>query len=109
MDYSCFIKIYCRRVPGSKGGECLSLKEKSNLDCIFWNDGCTVYQARPQQCRTFPFWKSLVKSSSSWKDAGTCCPGINTGKLHDRETIEACLAAGPPIITGKEGGFKDAC
>lgn len=39
-----------------------SLKEKKYLDsydCIFFDratNGCAIYEARPTQCRTFPFW-----------------------------------------------------
>ncbi|GHV96218.1 zinc/iron-chelating domain-containing protein [Spirochaetia bacterium] len=99
MDYTGFVKTYCRWVrapatPGNPDRECLSLKEKSNFDCIFWNQGCTVYHARPVQCRTFPFWQQVISSSGAWEMAGTGCPGINSGELHTREEIEACLAAG---------------
>ena len=35
-----------------------SLIEKPGGDCIFWDQqaGCTVYPARPDQCRAWPFW-----------------------------------------------------
>ncbi|RLA70551.1 MAG: YkgJ family cysteine cluster protein [Epsilonproteobacteria bacterium] len=45
-----------------KRGYKFSLKEKRfgvSYDCIFYErkyHGCSVYEARPVQCRTFPFW-----------------------------------------------------
>src|SRR5574344_288995 len=51
-----FISMYCRKVPYYDGTTVLSLREKKNYDCIFWDNGCTVYGARPVQCSTYPFW-----------------------------------------------------
>ena len=91
MDYTAFIQTWCRWVSFDMGRERLSLKEKSNFDCIFWKDGCTVYQARPLQCRTFPFWESVVVSPEAWEAVGKECPGINSGDLHDGKTIARFL------------------
>lgn len=67
------------------------MREKSNMDCIFWKDGCTVYQARPLQCRSFPFWDSVLASPKAWEATGKECPGVNSGELHDREEIAGFL------------------
>ena len=41
-----FLKECCRSLE--KDGKFVAvLKEKSNYDCIFWNDGCIVYEDRP--------------------------------------------------------------
>jgi len=90
MKYTDFVETYCRWVEAQEG-ECLSLKEKAGYDCIFWDSGCTVYSARPLQCRIFPFWPSIVSSRSSWDMASDDCPGINNGILHSREEIEKTL------------------
>jgi Fe-S-cluster containining protein len=90
MEYTAFIQTWCRWVPFD-GAERLSLKEKSNFDCIFWNAGCTVYDARPLQCRAFPFWDNVVCSPQAWETAGRGCPGINTGEARAREEIERFL------------------
>ena len=105
MDYSIFVKIYCRWVPGEGGEEYLSLREKPNFDCIFWDSVCTVYNARPQQCRTFPFWKSVVNSREAWESTASGCPGMNSGKLHDIESIESCLTVQPKIKKVKFGEY----
>jgi len=93
MDYTEFVKTWCRWVPFTRNRERLSLKEKSNFDCIFWSaseggEGCSVYETRPLQCRTYPFWDAVVCSEKAWNQAGKSCPGINSGTLHEKETIE---------------------
>ncbi len=78
-----FKQVYCRSVECADKKTYLVLKELSNCDCIFWqNGGCIAYEARPLQCRTFPFWTSVLKSKETWEEAGKSCPGINKGKLH---------------------------
>jgi Fe-S-cluster containining protein len=91
MDYNAFVKTWCRWVQFTQDRERLSLKEKSNFDCIFWNTECTVYNARPLQCRTFPFWDNVICSPQAWNATGENCPGINSGKLHSREEIEGFI------------------
>ena len=108
MDNNGFIDTFCRWVPGDQGREFLSLKEKSNLDCIFWDLGCKVYNVRPVQCRTFPFWQSVVANSSSWEMAASGCPGINSGEMHDENAISAYIAQKneePTIIRKVRGDF----
>lgn len=86
-----FISDYCTKVDVG-GVFRLSLKEKSNYDCIFWeNGGCRVYEGRPLQCRSFPFWASNMRSEEEWDSLAGSCPGINKGKLHSREEIEEWL------------------
>jgi len=94
------IKTYCRWVNDWKGDEVLSLKEKSNKDCILWDNGCKVYTMRPLQCITFPFWESVTSSKSAWEIAATGCPGMNDGQLHSGKMIEEdiSLRACEPII-----------
>ena len=92
MDYTAFVETWCRWIPFTRGRERLSLKEKSNFDCIFWNAGCMVYNARPLQCRSFPFWDHVLCSPQTWEAAGKDCPGINNGLLHGREEIEGFIS-----------------
>ncbi|MDR0597548.1 MAG: YkgJ family cysteine cluster protein [Treponema sp.] len=98
LRYTEFIKRYCRWVPTAGGGKRLSLKEKPNYDCIFWSKGCALYEARPLQCRAYPFWPSMLASREAWEAAS--CPGMGTGTLYSREEIEALLARqnAEPII-----------
>lgn len=55
-------------------------KKSQNNACIFLEGKkCQIYQARPKQCRTFPWWDENLKSEESWKQAATACEGINDG------------------------------
>lgn len=69
-----------------------SLNEKEGehgLDCIFLDRErvpgkavCGVYEDRPAQCRTWPFWPSVVRSAQSWERAQRVCPGMGSGQHH---------------------------
>jgi len=67
----------------------MSLNEKPDGDCVFWDRkaGCTVYEARPTQCRTWPFWQSTTKTKADWKRTQESCPGAGKGELFSAEEI----------------------
>ena len=81
-----FRRQYTRVLSGGK----VSLREKPNYDCVFWarEHGCLMYQDRPTQCRTWPFWRTNVSSRASWDKEARHCPGMNTGRLYTIEEIE---------------------
>jgi uncharacterized protein len=85
-DLAAFEEKYVRKVGIRK-----SLKELANGDCVFL-DGqarkCTVYQHRPRQCRTWPFWDSNVRTQKAWAETCEVCPGSGQGKLYSLEVIE---------------------
>lgn len=59
-----------------------ALTERKNLsgeyDCVFLEGKkCKVYQARPKQCRSFPWWQDNLKSKESWELAAKECEGIS--------------------------------
>lgn len=88
LDGEAFRRRYTRTV-WRDGRAALSLTERGNGDCIFWRTGigCSVYDLRPQQCRTWPFWRRVVKSRAAWNEAARDCPGMDHGALHDAATI----------------------
>ena len=46
--------------------------------CIFLKDKkCQVYQNRPKQCRTYPWWQENLHTEQNWKLAAATCEGIN--------------------------------
>ncbi len=76
------------------GKEKLSFIEKDNYDCIFWEkNGCSVYESRPIQCRSYPFWNMHVQSHRDWADLSTSCPGVGKGTRHSPGSIEQWLNA----------------
>lgn len=79
---------YIRRV-----GLRYSLTEEPNGDCIFLERngkavGCRIYDARPRQCRTWPFWSYNLKSPEYWAVAAEMCPGMNQGTFFDAGHID---------------------
>ena len=71
-----------RRTHLRNEGFRFSLKEKKvngSFDCVFFDrslNGCSIYAARPLQCRTFPFWDYFRHRIDELKAE---CPGI----IHD--------------------------
>lgn len=68
-----------------------SLVEYPDGDCILLDPKtrrCTVYDARPVQCRTWPFWDSNLKRKKDWQETCEVCPGAGKGKLYKLDQIE---------------------
>lgn len=70
------------------------LKEDSkNTDCMFLkNKRCSVYEARPTQCRTWPFWPEVMSPKAWSRDVAAFCPGVGRGPLISPEKIQNILA-----------------
>jgi len=50
---------------------------------------CGVYEARPVQCSTFPFWRENVRTRARWEAVGAFCPGVGRGDFVPVESIRA--------------------
>lgn len=82
-----FESQFTRTVAGVR----TSLKEHLNGDCYFFDPitrHCQIYDVRPAQCRTWPFWSSVLESRKTWRQTAQRCPGCNQGKLYSIEEIE---------------------
>ena len=83
-----FESTFIRTVPGLGR----TIIEFENGDCALFNPdtrGCRVYESRPIQCQTWPFWQRNIDSANSWKKTAKFCPGCNRGPLFSQEQIEA--------------------
>jgi len=65
-----------------------SLKEKPNGDCVMYENGCRVYEVRPAQCASWPFWLGNLGSEDEWRGIAARCPGAGRGCRYSREEIE---------------------
>lgn len=72
----------------------LSLRERPNNDCEFYvaGKGCSVYEARPTQCRTYPFWGKVMAAKRRWESEAEACPGIGEpGAIVPASEVESVL------------------
>jgi len=78
-----------------RSGRGVVLRQKRNQDCVFWSAsaGCEVYERRPRQCQSYPFWFGNVHSRDNWQSESRSCPGIGRGELHAEPEISATAAA----------------
>ncbi len=45
--------------------------------CFILNDNrCKIYEARPKQCREYPFWKHVIKDREEWDHLAGFCEGV---------------------------------
>lgn len=52
---------------------------------------CGVYQGRPTQCRTWPFWPEVMNAKVWQKEVKDFCPGVGKGRTWSQEEIKAQL------------------
>jgi Fe-S-cluster containining protein len=84
MGREAFLKQYTRHEMGRH-----TFREVSNYDCIMLKGGrCGIYDIRPVQCRTFPFWDENLDSRHDWDHAAEHCPGMNRGARRSCDEIE---------------------
>ncbi len=83
-----FTKKYCEKTNGI-----WHLKEDpKNPDCMFLkNKRCSTYEARPTQCRTWPFWPEVMNAKSWAKEVKAFCPGVGKGPVVPVEKIVKTL------------------
>ena len=72
-------------------------RDSGAMDCIFLDRSkipgkaiCSLYGARPGQCRTWPFWPEVLESEKTWKNAKAGpegCPGLGKGAIVPYEEI----------------------
>lgn len=94
MDEAAFLEAHTRLVGSRRS---LNEREtKHGFDCVFLDREtrpgsalCSVYTARPSQCRTWPFWPTNLASKRAWESAKahTPCPGMGTGPVIPIEQI----------------------
>ncbi len=78
-----------RHVATEDGYELLRM---DGPDCPFLSGSrCTVYAARPTQCRTFPCWTENLRTRAAWERLRSFCPGIGAGEVLSAEEIGRAL------------------
>lgn len=84
-----------RRHTRRVGRRMTIVEQDISKDCIFLvsdaggRKTCRVYDVRPRQCRTWPFWPSNLSGPEAWVQAQLRCPGINRGTVHPLDEVQA--------------------
>lgn len=87
MGKEAFLKKWAYPMTGGH-----SIREKENGDCVFLRGKrCGIYEVRPTQCRTFPFWPEILRSETRWKETARECEGIGQGRRYEKEEIMEIL------------------
>ena len=98
MEPFSFAQQYCEDRENENGEILTSLKNKDGGCILLDKDGrkCSVYEVRPVQCRTYPFWPSAVVGKAEWSNEATRCEGINasSAKIHSLRDISRQLVLG---------------
>lgn len=81
-----FTSEYCEKTDGyfhlkELGKDCRFLKGKQ----------CGVYEGRPTQCRTWPFWPENMTPRAWSKEVASFCPGVGKGKTYTAQEISALV------------------
>lgn len=91
-----FTRQFCLKEGGLfrlRDGPADDPKKPEAKPCVFLeNKRCTVYAARPTQCRTWPFWPETMSAKSWKKDVVKFCPGVGKGRIWPKEEIDAILS-----------------
>jgi Fe-S-cluster containining protein len=92
LSVSEFVERYTHKT--SLGRSLNEKKTEFGYDCVFLDREkvpgkavCGVYEDRPAQCRTWPFWKSNLTSKSAWERAKKTCPGMDKGKRYSVQQV----------------------
>ncbi len=90
MPVGRFVRRYTRIVKGRR----ILIDAPSGRECVFLKDNaCSVYAARPTQCRTYPWWLRNLQDEESWLEAAAFCEGIDhpaASVVPAEEIIEQC-------------------
>eukprot|EP00571_Detonula_confervacea_P017134 CAMPEP_0172312994 /NCGR_PEP_ID=MMETSP1058-20130122/19059_1 /TAXON_ID=83371 /ORGANISM="Detonula confervacea, Strain CCMP 353" /LENGTH=180 /DNA_ID=CAMNT_0013026569 /DNA_START=203 /DNA_END=745 /DNA_ORIENTATION=- len=108
-----FRKKYVRAEVSQSNGDhsqtwmCLKRKEGA---CVFLDPvgKCGIYDVRPVQCSTYPFWPSLLESQEDWEDESVLPDNIaireGTNDRHWSSDMGGCegITVGRPIGSENE-------
>lgn len=93
-----------REVQEGRGGRCTLLEGQNH---------CSVYTDRPEHCRTFPYWPSVLETEDGFEAARATCPGIRVEPTEAQRQeafarleqiyadLEATLAAVRPVCIAR--------
>lgn len=78
LDATALLSRYAERVGGRPRLAC-----GRDGYCILYRDGCGAYEARPDVCRAWPYFRANLADRYSFAMARQDCPGISPTASHE--------------------------
>lgn len=93
LSMSAFTRKFCQKVDGLFALKDQSAPAGAPRPCTFLEGkACGIYEVRPTQCRTWPFWPETMVNQKTWKkDVAKFCPGVGRGPLWTQKKIDSEL------------------
>ena len=83
LDEAAFRRAHVRTVADPVEGpergtprEALADRADGACSLLVGANECSVYEARPEHCRRFPYWDSVLRTPAGFERARATCPGI---------------------------------
>lgn len=97
LTVSEFLRRYTTDTP--EGRSLAEVETEHGCDCVFLDREslpgkavCSLYEDRPLQCRTFPWWPEHLKSARAWKRLEKQCEGVGRGGFVPLAEIRVSVA-----------------
>lgn len=101
MEVGRFREAFCERA-----GRGWRLRMPKGVCPFLAGDGklCTVHDAKPDQCASFPWWPEVLASRRAWEAEAPRCEGVGRGDLIPAAEITARLRSARGEPRAQKGG-----
>jgi Fe-S-cluster containining protein len=89
LSKATFERDYLVSIPDI--GKGIRINAQGRCSLLSADKRCLVYEARPWQCRSYPFWPEVMQSHETWMAEANHCEGINQGKEISPQHIDSQL------------------
>ena len=88
------VQAFLERHTRERWGNIVLVDDPETGDCEWLErreggtTACRVQEAKPDQCRSYPFWPRLLASREAWEAEGRRCRGIGQGEPVPAEEVD---------------------
>lgn len=86
LTTSAFTRKFCEKEAGI-----WKLRDFTSACRFLEGKRCGVYEARPTQCRTWPFWPETLTAKGWSREVAAYCPGVGKGRTWSGPEIRRLL------------------